>query len=225
MVQLCSLEKPKPLTPPRPGIRRVFFKDLQDIPLVLSTGALKAQAEVFVPRSQANVQGDVEDQAEDATAEIDQQIEQPDADATDLVDSRDITDSLASTAAPLAVEHISQEQRNAALCFLKRYQQRKRNLELEKTKTLTQKTCDCYFEACLKLAPPPEERQSLDGYRWKVYIGYYWKLYLGLVPHLLASVKGLESYAFSAKAEAKKRYRGSEKQDYDDVHKTTNEIG
>jgi hypothetical protein len=218
MVQLCSLEKPKPLTPPRKGIRRVFFKDLQDIPLVLSTGPLKPQAEAFVPRSQENVQGgDVEGQAEDGTAEIDQQIEQPDADATDLVDSRDITDSLASAAAPLTVEHISQEQKNAALCFLKIYQQRKRNLELEKTKTLTQKTCDSYFEGCLKLAPPPEKRQSPDG--------YYWKLYLGLVPHLLACVKGLESYAFSAKAEAKKRYRGREKQDYDDVHKTMNEIG
>jgi hypothetical protein len=219
MVQLCSLEKPKPLKPPRKGIRRVFFKNLQDIPLVLSTGPLKAQAEN--PRSQANVQvGDVEG----ATAEIDQQIEQPDADATDLVDSRDIADSLASTAAPLAVEHISQEQKKAALCFLKIYQQRKRNLELEKTKTLTQKTCDSYFEYCLKSAPTPEKRQLPDGYRWKVYIGFYWKLYLGLVPHLLACVKGLESYAFSAKAEAKKRYRGSEKQDYDDVHKTTNEI-
>jgi hypothetical protein len=43
----------------------------------------------------------------------------------------------------LAVEHIWQEQKNAALCFLKIYQQRKRNLELEKTKTLTQKTVFC----------------------------------------------------------------------------------
>jgi hypothetical protein len=193
MVQLCLLEKPKPLTPPRPGIRRVFFKNLQDIPQVLSTGPLKAQAKALVPGSQGNVHGgNVEGQAEDATAEIDQQIEQPDA------------------------EHISPEQKNAALCFLKLYQQRKRNLELEKTKTPTQKTCDCYFEDCLKLAPPPEKRPSPGG--------YYRKLYLGLVPHLLTYVKGLESYAFSAKAEAKKRYRGSEKQDYDDVHKTMNEM-
>jgi hypothetical protein len=212
MVQLCSLEKPKPLTPPRKGIRRVFFKDLQDIPLVLSTGPLKAQAEN--PRSQANVQGgDVEGQAEDGTAEIDPQIEQPDADATDLVDSRDIADSLASTAASLAVEHISQEQKKGALCFLKIYRQRARNQKLERNKTLMQKICDSYFEDCLKSAPGPERRQSPDR--------YYWKLYLGLVPHLLACVKGLENYAFWAEVEAKKGYRGGEKQG---VHKTTNEL-
>jgi hypothetical protein len=167
MVPLCSLEKPKPLTPPRKGIRCVFFKDLQDIPLVLSTGTLKAQAEAFVPRSQANAQGgDVEGQleAEDATAEIDQQIEQPDADTTDLVDSRNIADSLASTAASLAVEHISQEQKDAALCFLKIYQQRARNQKLERNKTLMQKICDLYLEDCLKSAPGPERRQSPDGY-------------------------------------------------------------
>jgi hypothetical protein len=218
MVQLCSLEKPKPLKPPRPGIRRVFFKDLQDIPLVLSTGALKAQAEAFVPRSQANAQGgDVEGQleAEDATVEIDQQIEQPDADATDLVDSRDIADSLASTAASLAVEHISQEQKNAALCLLKQHRQRARNQKLEMNKPLTQKVCDSYFETCLKLAVGPE--QWPRGY-------YYKKVYLGLVPHLLACVKGVERYASVAKAEAMKRYQGGGPQDHDEMRETINKI-
>jgi hypothetical protein len=103
-----------------------------------------------------------------------------------------------------------QEQKNAALCFLKIYRQRARNQKLERNKTLMQKICDSYFEDCLKSAPGPERRQSPDR--------YYWKLYLGLVPHLLACVKGLEGYAFWAEAEAKKGYRGSEKQD---VHKMT----
>ena len=60
MIQLCSSDKPKPQTPPPEGIRRVSFKNLQDVPLVLSTGSLRATAETFVPRSlklQDNVGG------------------------------------------------------------------------------------------------------------------------------------------------------------------------
>ncbi|RXW11442.1 hypothetical protein EST38_g14413 [Candolleomyces aberdarensis] len=223
MVQLCSTEKPKPHKSPPEGIRRVPFKNLEDVPLVLSTGPLNAQAKAYVPNSlkpQANVDGgdnSTEGQGGEAAAELQQQIEQTEADVTDLVDSRNIVDSLASTAAPLAVEHISQEQKDVALCLLKKYRQRARNQKLEKNKAPTQKNCDSYFETCLELALDRKKMQWPRGF-------YYRKLYLGLVPHLLACMKGVESYAFSAKAKAKKRYRGNEKQDYDRMHKTTNEI-
>jgi hypothetical protein len=53
---------------------------------------------------------------------------------------------------------------------------------------------------------------------------YYKKVYLGLVPHLLACVKGVESYASVAKAEAKKRYQGGGPQDYDEMRETINKI-
>ncbi|RXW11576.1 hypothetical protein EST38_g14279, partial [Candolleomyces aberdarensis] len=224
MVQLCSTERPRPQKPSPEGIRRVFFKNLDDVPLVLSTGALRPQAEAFIPsflKPQAtNVGGgdnSTEGQGGNAAAEIEQQIEQPEADVTDLVDSRNIVDSLTSTAAPLAVEHISQKQKDVALCLLKKYRQRARNQKLEKNKTPTQKVCDSYFETCLGLALDRKKMQWPRGF-------YYRKLYLGLVPHLLACIKGVRSYAFSAKAKAKKRYRGNEKQDYDGMHKTTNEI-
>ncbi|KAJ2926880.1 hypothetical protein H1R20_g10209, partial [Candolleomyces eurysporus] len=219
MVQLCSIEKPKPQKPPSEGIRRVFFKNLEDVPVVLSTSPLNAQAKPFVPSTlelRVNVErgsnSTVEGQGGDAA-----EVEQPEADVTDLVDSRNIVDSLASTAAPLSVEHISQEQKGVALCLLKKYRQRARNQKLEKKKTPTQKDCDSYFEACLELALDRKKMQWPHGF-------YYRKLYLGLVPHLLACIKGVGSYAFSAKAKAKKRYRGDEKQDYDGMHKTTNEI-
>ena len=139
------------------------------------------------------------------------------ADVTNLVDSHNPVDSLASTAAPLEAEHSSQEQKDVALRLLHKYRQRMRNKKLERHKTATQKTCDSYFEACLKLASDPEKMQWPYGF-------YYKKLYLGLVPHLLACLKTVESYAFSAKEKAKIRYRKDEKQDYDGMHKKMNEI-
>ncbi|RXW23491.1 hypothetical protein EST38_g2359, partial [Candolleomyces aberdarensis] len=264
MVQLCSTEKPVPERPPPEDVRRVFFKSLDDVPLVLSTASLSAgarplstdtssaeakplsagtssaeakplfmdtpssQPKPLVPDS-SNPQASTESrgssavEAPGATAEIelpvDQlQIEQPEADVTDLVDSRDLVNSLASTAAPLDVEHSSPEQKKLALHLLHKYRQRVRNKKLEKHKTTTQKTCDVSFETCLKLASDPKEMQWPYGF-------YYKKLYLGLVPHLLACVKAVESYAYTARAKARIRYRKEERQDYDGMLKRMNEIG
>ncbi|KAJ2931129.1 hypothetical protein H1R20_g5905, partial [Candolleomyces eurysporus] len=107
-----------------------------------------------------------------------------------------------------------QKKKDLALRLLQKHRQRVRNKKLEQHKTTTQKACDSYFETCFKLA---QESQ------WPCK-PYYKKIYLGLVPHLLACVKGVESYAFSAKAEAKKRLRGDEKWDYDETRKMTNEM-
>ncbi|RXW16510.1 hypothetical protein EST38_g9345 [Candolleomyces aberdarensis] len=219
MVQLCSNEKPRPQRPSPEGIRRVFFKNLQDVPLVLSTGALVPQAKAFIPsslKSHANgVRGD-DNSIRGQGGELEQQIEQPEADVTDLVDSRNIVDSLASTTAPLVVDHISQEQKDVALCLLRKHRQRARNQKLVKNKTPTQKVCDSYFETCLKVASDPKEMQWPCG-------SHYRKLYLGLVPHLLACVKAVESYALSAWSEARDQSR-KEKQDYDGMYKTKSEI-
>ncbi|RXW14759.1 hypothetical protein EST38_g11097 [Candolleomyces aberdarensis] len=219
--EACSEPSRPPAKPSPEGIRRVFFKNLQDVPLVLSTGALRPQAEEFIPsalKPQVTKVGGGDNSAEGQGGEAATELEQqPEADVTDLVDSRNIVDSLASTAAPLAVDHISQEQRDVALRLLGKHRQRVKNQELEEKKTPTQKVCDSYFETCLKLALDAKKM----GWPRKL---YYRKLYLGLVPHLLACIKGVESYAFSAKAEAKKRYRGNEQRDYDEMHKTTNEI-
>lgn len=217
MVQLCSIEQQQTYKyPPPEGVRRVFFKTLEEVPVVLSTGPLRAEAKEFVPGAMRAKAAEEESKA--VAEEVDQQpVEQNEADVTDLIDSRDIVDSLPSTAAPLVAESISQEQKDVAMRFLSNYRQRTRNQKLEKNKTSTQKICDSYFDTCLKLALDPEKMQWPYGF-------YYRKMYLGLVPHLLACVKGVESYAFSAKEKAKKRYRGHEKQDLDGIHKRTNEI-
>ncbi|RXW14070.1 hypothetical protein EST38_g11783 [Candolleomyces aberdarensis] len=109
------------------------------------------------------------------------------------------------------------EQKDVALRLLHMYRKRVRNKKLEMRKTTTQKACDSYFETCLRLALNPEKMQWPYGF-------YYRKLYLGLVPHLLACVKGVEEYAFSAKARIRKRYGEGERLDYDKMHKTMSEI-
>ncbi|RXW12996.1 hypothetical protein EST38_g12858 [Candolleomyces aberdarensis] len=221
MVQLYSTEQRKPQKPPAEGVRRVLFKTPEDVLSVLSTGESRAQDKATAPnpsKLRANAGGGgmtvktQGDTAAETEQPIDHQIEQPEADATDPVDSRNLVD--ANTTAPLEVEHSSQEQKNVALRLLNRYQQRARNKKLEKHKTATQRTRDSYFEICLKLA---------QKMRW-TRGSYYKKLYLGLVPHLLVCVKGVEGYAFVAKAEARKQYRGDDKRDYDGMHKTTSEI-
>jgi hypothetical protein len=187
-------------------------------------GSVEQRLDTSKPEASAENGGNstIEAQGEDTAAEAanEQQIEQPEADVTDLVDPQDpnLVESFTSTAAPLAVEHSSQEQRGVALRLLHGYRQLVRNKKLEKQKTATQKTCNAYFKTCLKLASDPKEMQWPCGF-------YYRKLYLGLVPHLLACVKAVESYAFTARAKARIRYRKEEKQDYDGVHKRMNEIG
>ena len=196
MIQLCSIEQQQAYKrPPPTGIRRVFFKTLQEIPVVLATGPLRAGAKEFVPG--AIKAKTIEEKSVAAVEETDQQpVEQTEADVTDLIDSQDIVDSLPSTAAPIVAQSVTQDQKDVALRLLGNYRRRARNQKLEKHKTPTQKVCDSYFETCLKLALDPENMQWPCGF-------YYRKLYLGLVPHLLACVKGVESYAFSAKEKAK----------------------
>ncbi|KAJ2926890.1 hypothetical protein H1R20_g10212, partial [Candolleomyces eurysporus] len=203
MVQLCSTEKPNPQSPPPEGIRRVFFKNLDDVPLVLSMGAqvsLNASAPGHC-ELRANAEGgdnstiDAQEDAPAGTAaeqRVEPQIEQPGAVLTDLA------------------------QKDLALRLLRNYRQRMKNKDLEKHKTTTQKNCDSYFETCLKLASDPKEVQWPCG-------SYYRKLYLGLVPHLLACVKAVESYALSAWSEARNHCR-KEKQDYDGMYKMKSEI-
>ncbi|RXW13065.1 hypothetical protein EST38_g12789 [Candolleomyces aberdarensis] len=189
-VQLRSSEKPNFQKPPTEGIRRVFFKNPDDVPSALSVGAQTANADSG-SNSTVKTQG-LGDTPTGTEQPVDQQVEQPAAILTDIV------------------------RKDLALRLLYHHRQRVRNKELEKYKTTTQKTCDSSFETCLKLVADPNEMQWTRG-------SYYKKLYLGLVPHLLACVKAVESYALSAWSEARDQSR-KEKQDYDDMYRTKSEI-
>lgn len=137
----------------------------------LSTDTSSTEAELLsketkgaesLPTNSSNPQANTVVEASSSTAEIEQQVdrpqtEQPEADITDIVDSRDLVDPLVNTAAPLDVERSSPEQKNLALRLFHKYRQRIRNRKLEKRKTTTQRTCDSYFETCLKLASDPKE--------------------------------------------------------------------
>lgn len=175
---------------------------------MLSAGSLEVQAKADAPNSESsNPQAD---------AEVEQQIEEPEEDFTDFMDSQDIPDPLPSTAASLATEDITQEQRDVALRLLKGY----RNLVYEQEKSASRKRYDSYFDTCLKMALDPKQMQWSDGFGF-----YYRKLYLGLVPHLLTCVRAVEVYASSEKEKTKQQYKDDQRvEGYDDLHKKMNEV-
>ncbi|RXW14817.1 hypothetical protein EST38_g11041 [Candolleomyces aberdarensis] len=198
-VQYCSTEKPNLEKPPPENIRRVF-KNLDDAPSALS---VSEQANPpFVPgsrglraNSESGGNSTVEAQG-DGPSGMEQLVEQQ------IKQPEAVLTDLTRKDLVLRLLHV--------------YRQRVRNKDLEKHKTITQKNCDSYFETCLKLASDSKEMQWPCG-------SYYRKLYLGLVPHLLACVKAVESYALSAWSEARDQSR-KEKQDYDGMYKTKSEI-
>lgn len=199
LVQLCLLEKQTPQQrPPPKGIRRVFFKSLDDAPLVLSTGPMRADAPAFVPRQLAKtVTNDSSAGEGEAGKEaIEEAVEKPEADMTDVVDSRNLVDAIATAEAPPPVQ-VSEEQKVVAAKLWAKYQRRLRSAKLEKAKSATQKARDSYFETCLGLS---EDMEWPFGF-------FYRKLYLGLVPNLLACVNRVDSYAYGARAKAKRRFR------------------
>ncbi|KAF6765917.1 hypothetical protein DFP72DRAFT_996790 [Ephemerocybe angulata] len=215
MVQLCLLQKKHDKQWPAPkGVRRVFFSKLEDVPTILSTGPMRADAAPFVPKGLAKAGAGASVAVDENEESVEQTIEQPDADAAGLVDSRDLVDTLATTAAPLAVEKISDGQKAIAARLTARYRRVLRTRKLERAKTSTQKAYDSFFDTCLKAS---KDMAWPHGF-------FYRKLYLGLVPHLLACVNGVESYAHSAKAKAKKRLRKDEKQDLEGLNKRITEL-
>ncbi|KAJ2926879.1 hypothetical protein H1R20_g10208, partial [Candolleomyces eurysporus] len=217
MVQLCSTGKPSPQEPPPEGIQRVFFKNPEDIPSMLSTGPLRVQAEF-----EAVILDSLKLQT---SAEIEQQIEQTaEVVATDFMDPRDIVDPLPDTAAPLVTD-ITQEQKDVAFRLLKSYRKRIREQELENSKSASREIYDSYFETCLNMALDTKRMQWPHGF-------YYRKLYLGLVPHLLTCAKAIELYAQSEKTktkqgykeDGKQGYKEDEKLDYDSLKQKMNEL-
>jgi len=198
--------------PQRQGVRRIFFKKIEDLPVLLSAAPMRADAPVFVPRS---MEAKAEPEQEDNGEQEESTIDQPDADFAGLVDSRTIEDSLKSTAAPLAVEVISDEEKEVARRFLAGYNRVLRNRKLEKKKGPVQQTCDSYFMTCLKQA---EEMEWREG-------SFYKKLFLGLVPHLLTCINVVDSYSAGAKKAAKKRLMDNkQRQDMDALNKRMTEI-
>jgi hypothetical protein len=179
---------------------------------------MRADAPAFVPKALAkpdpDTVGPVDDEADNEEA-VEHAGEKPEADITDIVDSRNLVDSLGPTEVP-AAEAITEEQKAVATKLIDVYQRKLRSRKLERAKTATHKAYDSYFETCLEMS------KTMD---WPLGF-YYRKLYLGFVPHLLACVNRVEAHAHNARGRAKKRFRSGKdtKEDLESLNKRMNEL-
>lgn len=207
VVQLRSMERQTTwsLLPPPEGAHRVYFRSLEQARVALAQGPMRADAEEFVPRAMT---------LQKAKALAEQAIDVPEVDLAELVDSRDLADSLASTAVPLAVRKVTEEQKGVARRLLVGFRKRVSIRKLEKVKKRTQVSCDSFFLSCLLRS---------KGMNWSG-SSLYRKLYLGIVPHLLTCADVLQSYALSAKRQARSRWRDESEKDLEGLGKQITEL-
>jgi hypothetical protein len=226
MIQLYhESKKPRWNTVPT-GIRRVFYKAIEDVPRLLSEvsapsflSSLRADAPTFVPRQILRKADDERatevSNSEDlpAGAEVHEDIEEPDVDHTDVMNSTTARETNANTALPDTNELPSEEKIHATGVFQRVY--RKVLIRRRKSKkTVVEASRTSFFEACLA------EASRMD---WP-HGGYYRKLFLGPLPHALVFLSGVHSNLVGAKDRAKKRYLVATHQELDDVVKKRTEL-
>ena len=225
MIQLYH-ESKKPARYSAPvGVRRVFYKAIEDVPRLLSEASapsflssLRADAPAFVPRQihraddpRATEAPDSEDPS--TGVEVHEDIEEPEIDHTDVMNSTTAIETIANAAPPDANELPSEEKIHATAVFQMAY--RKVLIRRYKVKkTVTEASRTSFFEACMA------EASRMD---WP-HGGYYRKLFLGPLPHVLVCLSGVHSYLAGAKDKAKKRYKVATHQELDDVGKKMTEI-
>ena len=223
MIQLYhESKKPGSSVVPR-GVRRVFYKAVEDVPRLLSEASapsflssLRVDAPAFVPRQIRKVDNDRPTEvpnSEDAGAEVHEDVEEPEVDHTDVMNSTTAIETIANSALPVTIELPSEEKIHATRVFETAY--RKVLARRHKTtKTVEEASRTSFFEACLV------EASKMD---WP-YGGYYRKLFLGPLPHLLVCLGWILSYATKAKDKAKKRYKVATHQELDDIGKKMTEM-
>ncbi|TEB34927.1 hypothetical protein FA13DRAFT_1707130 [Coprinellus micaceus] len=214
LVELYSMDGVGPLKPPPAGVRRVFFESSEHALVVLGKGPMRAEAPEFVPKAKVEAGAPSVANRGETDEPADQAFEQPETDSTELVDSRNLVESLVSTAAPLAPESITDEQKAIASTLLAGYRRIVRTRKMEKAKTQTQKSCDSFYLTCLKLS------QGID---WGD-VTFYKKLYLGLVPHLLTCVDVVQPYAQSAKKKLRPRLLDESERNLEGLNKEMNDL-
>ncbi|KAI0061015.1 hypothetical protein BV25DRAFT_824823 [Artomyces pyxidatus] len=191
------------------GVRRVFFKDADDIrrKLVHSTAptsALRASASTFVPtaltqdkdkRADTPTQATVstataqEDEPEDdlvPDVETDQEVEKP-------VDVESLMESLNTSSGSLSEEALAARER-AAKIFQKAFRsmlRRKSQFVRPGIPTSRAKQIAAFLEAAKAIQWPPKS--------------YYRFVYSGPLPHLLVCLEWLLSAAMARKTKVKKR--------------------
>jgi hypothetical protein len=207
------------------GVRRVFYKAIDDVPRLLSEASapsflssLRADAPTFVPRPTRKVDDERATEvpnSEDpsAGAEVHEDIEEPEVDLTDVMNSTTAIETIANTALPDTNELPSEEKIHATGVFQMAY--RKVQIRRRKaTKTVAEASRSSFFEACWA------EASRMDWPHGR----YYRMLFLGPLPHVLVCLSGVHSYLVGAKDKAKKRYKMATHQELDDVGKKMTEL-
>lgn len=207
------------------GVRRVFYNAIEDVPRLLSEASaplflslLRADAPTFVPRQIRKVDDERATEvsnSEDPPAgvEVHEDIEEPEVDHTDVMNSTTAIETIANTALHDTNELPSEEKIHATGVFQMAY--RKILIRRRKaTRTVAQASRASFFAACLA------EASRMDWPHGK----YYRKLFLGPLPHVLVCLSGVHSYLVGAKDKAKKRYKLATHQELDDVGKKMTEL-
>lgn len=201
------------------GVRRVFFKTIEDVPRLLSDAStpsflssLRPDAPTFVPRARQNATPDDTKDQRDKPGEFEVDIEEPDVEHMDVLSPNNVVESIASTA--LSVEHKppSAEQIHAARVFQVAYRKamsRRRKM----VKTAAEASRASLFDACLA------ESRTME---WPH--NYYRLLFLGPLPHVLVCISGVQSYVVAAKEKAKKRWSRASHQELEDIGKRRTEL-
>jgi hypothetical protein len=227
MIQLYHESKKPGRYDPPAGVRRVFYKAIEDVPRLLSEASapsflssLRADAPAFVPRQIPKVDDERATEvpsSEDpsAGAEVHEDIEEPEVDHTDVMNSTTAIETIANTALLDTNKLPSEEEIHATGVFQMAYRKVLiRRSRRKATKTVAEASRTSFFEACLA------EASRMD---WP-YGGYYRKLFLGPLPHVLVCLSGVNSYLVGAKDKAKKRFKVATHQELDDVGKKLTEL-
>jgi hypothetical protein len=205
-------------------VRRVFYKAIEDVPRLLSEASvpsflssLHADAPAFVPRQICEVDDERATEvpnSEDpsAGAEVHEDIEEPEVDNTDIMNSTTVVETIANTALPDTNELPSEEKIQAAgvlMAYRKVLIARRKSI-----KTVAQASRTTFFEACRV------EASRMDWPHGR----YYRMLFLGPLPHVLVCLRWVHSFLVAAKDKAKQRYNVAAHQELDDVMKKMTEL-
>ncbi|KAF8222237.1 hypothetical protein L208DRAFT_1381918 [Tricholoma matsutake] len=220
MIQLYhESEKPGRYAPPT-GVRRVFYKSIEEVPHLLSEASapsflssLRADAPAFVPRQIRKVDDEraIEvPNSEDPSggAEEHEDIEEPEVDHTDVMNSTTAIETVANTELPDTNELPSEEKIHATRVLQMAYR-KVLNRRRKAKKTVAALSRTSFFEACFA------EASRMDWPHGE----YYRKLFLGPLPHVLVCLSGVYSYLVGAKHEVKERFKLAAHQELDDVTK------
>jgi hypothetical protein len=218
LIQLYDDGKKQSCNPPPEGARRVFYKTVEDVPRLLSEtvtpsflSSLRADAPTFVPREANKFTRDRA--ADDQGSEVHEEIEEPDADNTDMINTAAVVETIANTALSDANELPSEEKIHATRVFQVAY--RKALIRRRKaTKTVGEASRMSFFEACQL------EARNMEWPHGR----YYRMLFLGPLPHGLVCLDAVHSYAARARDKAKKRFKMVSHQELEDIGKKMTEF-